>query len=538
MSNLLQGDRVVSPTLGSGTFLNAVAGDKMNIRFDSEQHARIVDISEVTKSKSYSEDVTCGGGIGGIQDGSGLCKRTDIIKQQRKYLDKLQAISKRPILIKMKEGATPEGADPDEYRWVPYMERWLKVVSPIYTRTILPNEVCFDPDVKDWPVLKEEMQKIFDFCKATSIPVLFAYTGGSGIHGHLFMTAVELDTESIKKAEQYDIDLPKIIRDTVMNIIIRGAGANRQRLKIDSGKVTFDKGGKGSMIREFGTTRPDGGVKTLISTIPTTREDACKLPLVFPDTVERWTPPGNYIAEINIAITNAIEKAERNSEYSIENISLLGNDIDAFPCIKKLLKVGAESRYYGAVSITLLCRRCGIPWPTTEEYIKKFFSKCDISAEEAKLRINNVKTLESSGHNFSCRKVKEHFGEDICSFDKCVLCKKFEKQKTETDGIEQTPDRIKDAANKLMAENEQLDFIRDTFQTMHAGDKTLAESLIISVGDQSVLNSDGIHPAVSGRFGGGKTHGCKCMLHLLDQQYVLKTSLSDKAGTIPKSSDF
>ena len=457
---------------------------------------------------------------------------TDIIAQQKKYLDKLQAISKRPVLIKMKEGATPEGADPDEYRWVPYMERWQKVITPIYTRTILANEICFDPDVKEWHVLKEELQKVYEYCKANSIPIQYAYTGGNGIHGHLFLNGFELNQDDIKKAEKFDIDLPKIIRDTILNLIMKGAGASRQRLKIDSGKVTFDKGSKGSMIREFGTTRPDGGFKTLITSIPDTREEARKLPIVFPDTIERWTPPGNYIEEIEKAIADAIDRAEKFNDYNLENISLQGNEIEAFPCIKKLLKNGAESRYYGAVSITLLSRRCGVPWPATEDYIKKFFSKCDITEDEAKLRIHNVKTLESSAHNFSCRKIKEHFGEDICSFYKCVLCNKIKKLKAEAVAKSkdvETSEHIKKMANELMAAEKHLKFFRDTYQTIHAGDVPLGESLIISIGDQSVLNSDGIHPKVSGRFGGGKTHGCKAMAHLVPQKYVLKSSLSDKA---------
>lgn len=151
MSNLVQGDRVISPTLGTGTVQNMVAGDQANVRFDSVQHSQIVNIREVTKNNP--NDIP-----GGVPDGSGLRKGADIILKQKKHLDKLQAISKRPILIKMKEGATPEGADPDDYRWVPYMERWNKVQAPIYTRTILSNEICLDPDVKDWGVLNRLSQ--------------------------------------------------------------------------------------------------------------------------------------------------------------------------------------------------------------------------------------------------------------------------------------------------------------------------------------------------------------------------------------------
>src|SRR5659263_235524 len=456
----------------------------------------------------------------------------DVIKGQRQYLDILQAISRKPILMKIREGAIPEGADYDEYMWVDYKMRWNKVTVPIYTRTILTNEVCFDPDVKEWHVLKEELQKLYDYSKANNIPLQFAFSGGNGIHGHLFLNNFEIYKNDLKNAEKYDVDLPKIVRDTVLNQLLKDAGASRTRLKIDSGKVTFDKGSKGSMVREFGTTRPDGGFKTLIQKIPDTREEAQLLPLVFPQSIEQWTLPENYIEVINPAIADAIKKAEECNDYNTEIFHLEGNDLIAFPCMKKLLKNGANSRYYGAVSITLLSSRCGLPWTTTEVYIRQFFDKCVITAEEIELRINNVKTLNSSDHRFSCRKVKEHFGEDICSFDKCVLCKKIEKIKAKTadeEVKEKTPENIKKLADEKMLDGTHIKFILETHQTMHAGDYNLSESLLVAIGDQSVLNSDGIHPKVSGGFGKGKTHCCKTMIHLVPGEYRLKTSLSDKA---------
>jgi hypothetical protein len=159
----------------------------------------------------------------------------DIIKQQRKQFDSLQAISKKPIFIKMKEGATPEGADYDEYMWVDYKMRWNKVTVPIYTRSILANEVCFDPDVKNWNILQEELTKLYDYSKDNNIPLQLGYSGGDGIHGHLFLNSFELDKDVIKKASLYDIDISKIVRDTVLDLLLKDAGANRQRLKIDNG---------------------------------------------------------------------------------------------------------------------------------------------------------------------------------------------------------------------------------------------------------------------------------------------------------------
>jgi hypothetical protein len=64
---------------------------------------------------------------------------------------------------------------------------------------------------------------------------------------------------------------------------------------------------------------------------------------------------------------------------------------------------------------------------------------------------------------------------------------------------------------------------------MHIGDVNLARSLLVSIGIQSVLNSEGIHPKVNGESGKGNTHCCKAMAHLLPEEYPIETTLSDKA---------
>lgn len=113
-----------------------------------------------------------------------------------------------------------------------------------------------------------------------------------------------------------------------------------------------------------------------------------------------------------------------------------------------------------------------------------------------------------------------------------MLCKKIDKLKAKTadeEVKEKTPENIKKLADEKMMDGAHIKFILDTHQTMHAGDYNLSESLLVAIGDQSVLNSDGIHPKVSGGFGKGKTHCCKTMAHLVPEEYRLKSSLSDKA---------
>jgi energy-coupling factor transporter ATP-binding protein EcfA2 len=76
--------------------------------------------------------------------------------------------------------------------------------------------------------------------------------------------------------------------------------------------------------------------------------------------------------------------------------------------------------------------------------------------------------------------------------------------------------------------SDPIDFILDVHQKMHVGDINIAKALLISIGIQSVLNSDGIQPKLSGESGKGKTHCCKCMAHLIPKEYIITGNYSDK----------
>ncbi|MGZ4892105.1 MAG: bifunctional DNA primase/polymerase, partial [Halobacteriota archaeon] len=68
-----------------------------------------------------------------------------------------------------------------------------------------------------------------------------------------------------------------------------------------------------------------------------------------------------------------------------------------------------------------------------------------------------------------------------------------------------------------------------TYQQMHASDVELGQVGLLSVIDQSVLNTIGIFPKATGASGKGKTSGKTAVVHLVPQKYVFKRSFSDKA---------
>lgn len=91
------------------------------------------------------------------------------------------------------------------------------------------------------------------------------------------------------------------------------------------------------------------------------------------------------------------------------------------------------------------------------------------------------------------------------------------------------PNEIVEAANRIIYTGNPVSTILTTHMSMHVGDETLAKTLLVSMGIQSVRNSDGIQPKVSGGSGKGKTHCCKAMIHLIPKKYRFITTLSDKA---------
>ena len=81
----------------------------------------------------------------------------------------------------------------------------------------------------------------------------------------------------------------------------------------------------------------------------------------------------------------------------------------------------------------------------------------------------------------------------------------------------------------LKTENGVLDLFRKTFQTLHSGDSSICDLLLLSGALQSCVNCDGLQFAAAGKKGMGKSSAIKAGLHLWPQDYVLTTRGSDKA---------
>lgn len=156
--------------------------------------------------------------------------------------------------------------------------------------------------------------------------------------------------------------------------------------------------------------------------------------------------------------------------------------------------------------------------------------------------INN--NLDGQGISYKTTFIETHIKKHFSFTSKTIIeliseTKASIKEKAKQDKInieyqepvddESIPDDIQKAAREIIYTGDPVKKLIDTHATMHVGDESLARTLLVSIGIQSVLNSDGIHPKVSGESGKGKTHCCKAMMHLLPEKYKFSTTLSDRA---------
>ncbi|HPD52098.1 MAG TPA: hypothetical protein PLW36_06125, partial [Methanoculleus sp.] len=84
-------------------------------------------------------------------------------------------------------------------------------------------------------------------------------------------------------------------------------------------------------------------------------------------------------------------------------------------------------------------------------------------------------------------------------------------------------------ALEILRHGDPMAFILDTFNRGHVGDRTAAECLVMSAASRSVANTNGLHVAISGNSGKGKSHACRTMLHLIPEESRMKGTVSNRA---------
>ena len=84
-------------------------------------------------------------------------------------------------------------------------------------------------------------------------------------------------------------------------------------------------------------------------------------------------------------------------------------------------------------------------------------------------------------------------------------------------------------ATEILETGDPVQFIMDTFHSIHVGDDDYGRLLMLAIASQHVRNTHGIHLTPSGASGKGKSHAGRTMLHLVPHKFWLSASLSPKS---------
>ncbi|RXE56042.1 hypothetical protein ABH15_07555 [Methanoculleus taiwanensis] len=138
-------------------------------------------------------------------------------------------------------------------------------------------------------------------------------------------------------------------------------------------------------------------------------------------------------------------------------------------------------------------------------------------------------------HHQSCGGGQQRWPElrDRCRPREKRVQKQEKKEQEETPAPSPKPapqqDEHREKALAILKSGDPLAFLLATFNKSHVGDRIVAECLAMSVASQSVANTKGLHVAISGNSGKGKSHACSTMLNLIPDAYKMTGTVSNKA---------
>jgi len=229
-----------------------------------------------------------------------ISKSNDIVifqKTQKEWLRTLQDLSLMTIKVSKEARGNPS-------KWTILNE----ATFPIDHRTILEDEIVFDIDSPDWAQVKEWGKKLISKLEDREIPFLLAYSGGRGLHVHVFFNLTE---EQQEICTDFKVSM-KNLRIWLFNHILTGLDGDMPHIipkeligkgkLFDNSCVNWNNNRKGHLIRIFGGRKKS--YKTLISEIPNERPYVDYNSVKFPTRVRKWEIPTwilqKYVREMNL----------------------------------------------------------------------------------------------------------------------------------------------------------------------------------------------------------------------------------------------
>jgi hypothetical protein len=328
----------------------------------------------------------------------------DIIKEQQHWLQKLQSLAKRPLRVSKNINGTPS-------KWVPVTD----AEFPVDYRTILHNEIVIDIDAQRWNEVKMFAEIITETLNRSKIPFLTAYTGGRGIHFHIFFFL----SENQKKQCKIDV-MPKDVRMWLHQYILKEADISSKLIgpgkPFDTSVVNWSDEGKGHLIRIFGGKKRKW--KTLLSEIPEKRPQ--KDDIVVPENIHSWNIPDTLFQKFIEHFRKSHKKrVETSKRYHEASKNFTGTYLN-LPCVQTILKGLPEGqRNAGAHALAIACRLDGIPRKAADRIILAYAENCSTDNISESEYLNWTDWIFSQKEYFwNCRFCKDL---NLCEEKSCDL---------------------------------------------------------------------------------------------------------------------
>ncbi|MBU7030588.1 MAG: hypothetical protein HXS48_26885 [Theionarchaea archaeon] len=332
----------------------------------------------------------------------------EIGTNQGRWLHTLQSMSKRPLRVSKNFNGKPS-------KWVSLEDAEL----PVDYRTILHNEIVIDIDSERWKEVRMFTEIITDTLNKMNVPYITAYTGGRGVHIHVFF---DLSEDQKNQCNRIDV-MPKDLRVWLFHYILKNAGVSPTLIgpgnPFDTSCVNWSDEGKGHLVRIFGGKKRQ--YKTLVTEIPERRPKADDV--AFPDDIKVWKIPERLFCEFIDHFKNSQkERVEAYKRYEKASQNFTGKYLN-LPCVKRILEGLPEGkRNAGAQIVAIACRLDSIPEKEAEKVILDYAGNCpqeNISESEYSGWINWIYTKEPF---WNCRFCKElGLCEENCQFNEAAF---------------------------------------------------------------------------------------------------------------------
>ncbi len=276
--------------------------------------------------------------------------------------------------------------------WIKY-EEWNKSYCAdkrVDYRTTHHNEIVFDYDTKNWEDpgkgVKTLGDKVEKALEKLSIPRILTYTGGKGVHQHVFYQLNQGEYPMLVEQMNKKGVMPKDLRLYISHLIYKTAGLPDELIGkgnvVDTSCNIWEDTTKGHAVRVIGGAKitKDGeniGYKTMIDSIPEHKPSITRFTdVVFPQKIESWIIPEAYIKSFLAEYKE--HKTRPATQQALKDFKFTGKWLN-LPCIVSIKGAGLPQghRSTGAWALMLACRLDGLSEAQALEVAELYYNRCD-----------------------------------------------------------------------------------------------------------------------------------------------------------------